>query len=133
MKIFTVHLSAALETRENVELVPETFSFGAFFGLFVWTIYYRCWTASFGIFFCELILWGSQSYFQLSMAFPLLGQFFLSLLVGLNGQDLRRSALEARGFQIEAIVSGVSKEAALLRWRDNTIFEETPKGVIKKY
>lgn len=133
MKIFTVHLSKVSETRDDPELVPETFSFWAFWGLFFWTAYYRCWVASLVLVALEIILWSSQSYFQLSMSFSLVGQFFLCLVIGFNGQDLRRSALERRGFKIEAVVSGTSIEAALLRWRDKTFFDEAQKAIIEKY
>ncbi|MEK9847141.1 MAG: DUF2628 domain-containing protein [Rhodospirillaceae bacterium] len=132
MKTFTVHLREASELNGHPELVPETFSFGAFFGLFFWTIYHRCWIASLGIILLEIILWCSQSYFQWPMEFSLISQFFLSLFIGFTGQDFRRAALEARGLKIEAIVSGVSIEAALLRWRDQTIFEGSQKEIVKK-
>ena len=56
MKIFTVHLLDASETRSDPEFVPETFSFGAFFGLFFWTAYHRCWRASLGIILFEEML-----------------------------------------------------------------------------
>lgn len=133
MAIFTVHLSDASGTRRDPELVPETFSFGAFFGLFFWTAYYRCWRASLGIILCELILWGSQIYFQVSMDFCLLIQFFLCLLSGFIGQDLRRSDLEAHGLKIRAIVAGVSMEDAFLRWSDKTLFDVAEEEHARKY
>ena len=133
MKIFTVHLSDASGTRSDPEFVPETFSFGAFFGLFFWTAYHRCWPASLGIILFEVILWGSQTHFQVSLDFCLLVQFFLCLLIGLIGQDLRRSDLEANGLKIRAIVAGVSMEEAFLRWKDKTLFDVAEEEHIKKY
>lgn len=133
MKIFTVHLSDASGTWSDPEFVPETFSFGAFFGLFFWTAYHRCWRASLVIILFEVILWGSQIYFPASLDFYLLIQFFLCLLIGLIGQDLRRSDLEANGLKIRAIVAGVSMEEALLRWRDKTLFDVAEEEHIKKY
>ena len=133
MKIFTVHLLDASETRSDPEFVPETFSFGAFFGLFFWTAYHRCWRASLGIILFEVILWSSQIYLPAYLYFYLLLQFFLCLLIGLIGQDLRRSDLEANGLKIRAIVAGVSMEEALLRWKDKTLFDVAEEEHIKKY
>ena len=133
MKIFTVHISEASGTRKDPEFVPETFSFGAFFGLFFWTTYHRCWRASLGIIVFELILWGSKIYFQVPLDFYLLIQFFLCLLIGLIGQDLRRSDLEANGLKIRAIVAGVSVEEAFLRWKDKTLVDVAEEEHKKKY
>ena len=133
MKIFTVHLSDAPAARRDPEFVPEAFSFGAFFGLFLWTIYHRCWRASLGIILFEVILWSSQIHFQVSMDFCLLIQFFLCLLIGFTGQDLRRSDLEAHGLKIRAIVAGGSLEEAFLRWSDKTLFDCAEEEHIKKY
>ena len=109
MRVFTAHTRA----DSPPVLVREGFSWGAFiFGPF-WLLARRAWIAG------VLALCASVAITVLA-AEPARGLLSLALawLLGLAGQDLRRGALERRGFLLAHVVAAADGAAALARLLD---------------
>ena len=106
MRFWTVHL------REGAEpvLVPERFSWGAFFFGWIWLVLHRAWIPAILFFAATVVI-------AILPPPPLEAILFFALAViqGLYGQDLRRWSLERRGYFLAHVVSAPNEEGAITR------------------
>jgi hypothetical protein len=118
MRLYTVHYRRGLDESELI-LVKEGFSWPALFLTVVWALWHGLWGTA-------LVLLGILVLLSVAGAALGLEPFFegalslaVSVLAGLLGNDLRRRALERKGFTMEAVVLGDDADSALRRFLDN--------------
>ncbi len=109
MRVWTVHTKPAAKPV----LLAESFSWGGFiFGPF-WLLAHRCWIPGIVALALAIILAAAP----MGEADAVLG-FGVFWLIGLFGQDLRRWALERRGFDLVHVVAERDVDSALARLLD---------------
>ncbi len=109
MNVFTAHI----HPRKPPVMVPEGFSWGALFFGPVWLLFHGAWIA--GAIAAALLV------VACSLAPPALRPllaFGLLLLLGFNGQDLRRWSLARGRFQLGHVVAARNADEAFLRLLD---------------
>jgi hypothetical protein len=87
-------------------LIPEGFSWGAFFFGWLWLAYRRAWI------FAAIALAADLA---LSAFTPLWTQLIFAIAMGVFGQDLRRWALELRGYTEAHVIASSSLDGAFGR------------------
>ena len=93
-------------------LLPDCFSRVAFVFGPLWLLWHRVWRGLIGYAtIVVLTLWASR-WLDLHSAPLLAAPTLLALYLGLEGQSLRRQALERRGFRLVDIVSARNREEA---------------------
>ncbi|WPB85540.1 DUF2628 domain-containing protein [Sediminicoccus rosea] len=117
MRSWTVHLPPgaargsvpATGLKQPPVLIPEGFSFWAFlFGPF-WLFRHRAWLAGFGVLVGLVVLNLLPDPYGIAAALA------AHLLLGFQGQDLRRWALGRRGWTLAHVVQGQDADGALAR------------------
>ncbi len=89
---------------EHAEFVPERFAWAAaFFGLF-WAAYHRMWVLSAALLLLNVAIpfLASKHLISSLLAFAL--NLALFLILGFEGNDMRRRKLAARGYQFSDVV-----------------------------
>ena len=111
MKLFTVHVEPRLRMAV---LVKEGFSWPAFLFQPAWALWHGLWVTAVllaaGLAGVTLLPLGQEE-----QAIVALGQ---AAILGYVGNDLRRWALERRGFLFGAVVAGRDRESAEYRFID---------------
>ena len=106
MRFWTAHLRSG---RAPV-LVPEGFSWGAFFFGPLWLAAYRVWTAAVLVLAATILI---VALTKGGAAAALL--MALILLLGLSGHDLRRWSLNHRGYLLAQVIAARGELEALAR------------------
>ena len=106
MKFWTAHLHGDAAPV----LIPESFSVGAFVFGPLWLALHRAWIPA-CLAFVAVVLIALLTDPPVSLALEL----GLALMLGLNGHDLRRWAIERRGYFLGLVVSARSEDEALAR------------------
>ena len=106
MRIYTAHI----HTRKSPVLVREGFSWGALFFGPLWLLAHAAWIAGL-IALAVLVVICTAAPPSLR---PVLA-FVLFVLLGLNGQDLRRWSLALGRFELVHVVAARNREEAFLR------------------
>ena len=121
MRIYTVHQ----ETGGDMVLVKEGLCWPALLFTVLWALWHRMWWVALGLAVAAVALEGAAAAIGLdSVSQSALGLGY-SVAVGTVAGDLRRRALERRGFHFVGVVCGADREAAELRALD----APTPAGV----
>ena len=120
-RIFTTHLNPGIKDAEDrVMMVEEGFSWLALLFTFFWLICNRLWLEALGyLVLLGLIQYGVEVY-GLSPAVVMVGQLFLAVLLGFSAFDLKRAALERRGYRMSGVVAAESPLNAERRYYDHT-------------
>ena len=106
MRIYTAHI----HSRKPPVLVREGFSWGALFFGPLWLLAHAAWIA--GVIALALLV--AICTLAPPPMRPVLA-LALFVLLGLNGQDLRRWSLSLRRFQLAHVVAARNREEAFLR------------------
>lgn len=102
--------TSRLTPGDPVALVPEGFSWAAFFLSVIWLLWHRLWLAA--LLFAVL---GFALAALLPMALAGPAQLALGFLLGAHAHDLRRRALARRGLAELGVVAARDQDAALAR------------------
>ena len=115
MKYWTVHLKPG-QTASVISpvLVREGFSWGAFFLGPLWLLAHHAWVPA-ALVLAVNVIAGTLAPAAVQ-PFLFLG---ISLLIGLSGNDLRRFALEQKGYVLMHVVASRDTDGALARLLDS--------------
>lgn len=117
MKVYTAHLRRP-GPDEDLVFIREGFCFWAFLFTWAWALVNRLWLFAGVLFGASLGVAGLGALLNLHPA----GQSSLALAVamiaGYLGNDLRRRALEARGYRTMGVVAAPDGDAAARRFLD---------------
>ena len=118
MRFYTVHEKvgpAGPDADADVVLVKEGFCWPAlFFGL-IWALYQRLWLVALSVF---LLLAGTgvtQILFRGGEWYAVPGMVVLALVLGAEGNNLRRHFLEGKGYAFTTVVVGRDRSEAEMR------------------
>jgi hypothetical protein len=116
-RVYTVHLNPHSNRPERDAIfVREGFNWAAaFFGL-IWALRYRMWWPAAGMLAYLLALAAAETFLPLDPVRVIVFDTAFAVLVGFEANDMRRRALEARGFVEEGIAAGADIDDAELRW-----------------
>ena len=126
MKVYTVHRQAG-GSAEDVEFVPEGFSWSAFLTGPLWPLFHGLWqlTILFGI--SAGLIWLALQWLQLGLTFDVTAIVTLQSLYALLAQDLRRWWLARRGYEEnDVVVAGDVGEAAIAYAREHAAAAKAP-------
>ena len=115
LRLYTVHSGGH---PDDLELVPEGFSWAAFVLGPLWLVWHRLWWALAGWLGVVLALALATRWLMLGDAQQGALQLALSIALGLLGHDLRRQRLAAGKRPVIGVVSGENDDAALRRLMD---------------
>jgi hypothetical protein len=124
MAVFTVYSKAG--SHEDAIFVEDGFSWGAFLFTGLWALWNRMWIVAAVVIAALIALSTGTTAIGLSEGFAGLLNLALSLLFGLEAQDLKRWSLERRGYRQVGLISAADISEAELRFfgsveRDITI------------
>jgi hypothetical protein len=113
-KIYTVHERGGLEG--DVVFVREGFNPWAFIFTFFWLWLHRAWMAGILVLLLSLSIGAAETFIEGASIVTAVAQLVLSMGVGIFGNDLRRAAMERRGYKETGVAGGGSVEEAELRY-----------------
>lgn len=118
-------LGGATPTQMGVasaaRFVREGFSGLAFFFSVFWALAHGLWLTALSMAAALVVLIGVPEIFGLDAASRAILVLGYAVLCGLNGNDLRRWALEMRGYECVAVVAARERAHALLRFAQGDI------------
>lgn len=116
MRIYTVHeLPGAPLDGDGIVLVKEGFSFPAFALSWIWLAYCRLWIAL-GLWIGLTSVVSFLAERMLGLEAAMLCSLALQLLLGFEGNDIRRWTLARKGYREVGIASGSSQDEAERRF-----------------
>lgn len=115
LRLYTVHSAGH---PDDLELVPEGFSWAAFVLGPLWLVWQRLWWALAGWLAISAALALAARWLMLGDAQQGVLQLALSVALGLLGHDLRRQRLASRRQPVIGVVTGKDDDAALRRLLD---------------
>jgi hypothetical protein len=121
MAVYTVHApppsaGTRLEAAERFVLVPDRFSWPAFWFGPLWMLWHRLWLALLGYFVLVAGLGVALRFTGGSIAASVVIALAVALLLGSEAPSLRRFKLQRRGFRLCGVVVGDDREAAERRF-----------------
>ena len=117
MRSYTIHHRAGAKS-DDVLVIKEGFSWGAFVFNFLWTLWHRLWLASLALLVVMLAIDAAADFLGIHQVLAAVIELAVSLWVGFNGNDWRRRALERRGYALGAVIAAPNADAALRRFVD---------------
>ena len=113
MKVYTVHPRSG-GPAEDVEFVPEGFSWAAFWVGPIWPLCHGLWPLTILYGLAAGMIWMALDWLQLGRLFNATAILALQGLYALLAQDLRRWSLTQRGYEeSDVVVAGDAGEAAM--------------------
>ena len=120
MRLYSVYLrDHGRDPARDLMFVKEGFSWPAFAFTFLWALASRMWWEAMALFAVVALAGWGVAQFGLSEGFEAATSLGLACAIGLVGNDLRRAALDRRGFQEVAVVSGRNADEAMRRFLDD--------------
>ena len=125
MKTYTLHLPPDAQpgdpaALEKAELVQDAFSWGAFFFSFLWCFYHRLWLAGLGVLALLAGVLALLASFDVPGFSRTVAVVLVLILIGLEGNSLRRWTLARSGRPaVDAVAASDRDEAAMkafARW-----------------
>jgi hypothetical protein len=117
MRTYTIHHRAGAN-GDDVVVIKEGFSWGAFIFNFLWALWHRLWLAFLVLLVVMLAIDAAADLLGLNQALASVIGLAVSLWVGFSANDWRRRALERRGYELGAVVAAQDGDAALRRFVD---------------
>jgi hypothetical protein len=119
MRSYTIHHRAGTSSgSDDVVVIKEGFSWGAFAFNFLWALWHRLWLASLALLVVMLAIDAAADFVGINPVLAAVIEVAVSLWVGFNGNDWRRRALERRGYAQAAVIAAPNADAALRRFVD---------------
>lgn len=115
MTIYTV-LEAPDGAPDRVAIIPEGFSWGAFFLSPLWALWHRMWVAALLLFALGALLTVASAVNWLDAAAASLLQLGIAILFGFEARNIQLLALERSGFRRAGIIQASSRDAAELTY-----------------
>ncbi|MBI3503838.1 MAG: DUF2628 domain-containing protein [Proteobacteria bacterium] len=117
VRLYTVHLSPfATGPDRGAIFVREGFSWAAGLFGFLWALYHRLWWPALGMLAYVLALAAAEELLELDPVRVFCLDAAFALIVGFEANDMRRRALEARGYVESGVAGGADLDEAELRW-----------------
>jgi hypothetical protein len=119
MRVFTIHLSqSALSPDRDAVLIKEGFCWPAFFFGPFWALYHRMWFVCLGILSVTILLAVVEAILHVDpMTYGAIS-IGIAALIGFHGNDWRRTALDARGWNMGGLSAAADTDAAFRRFVD---------------
>jgi len=119
MQVFTIHLKpSALSPDRDAVLIKEGFCWPAFFFGPVWALWHRMWFACLGLLSVLIALGIAETILRLDPMTYSAVMFGVAGIIGFSGNDWRRNALTARGWQTAGLSAAPDRDLALRRFID---------------
>ena len=119
MRVYTVHLQRrAPSPNRNAVVIREGFSWLAFLLGPVWALAHRMWFTAAGVVSAYALIFLAAGLAGLDEATTVVLVAGAAAIVGFCANDWRRTALEARGWQLAGLAAAADKDAALRRFVD---------------
>jgi len=115
MRIYSIHYRAG---DQDVVVVKEGFSWGAFLFTALWALWHRLWLTFLALLVLLLALDAAADLLGLSEAIASVIGLAVSVWIGYSANDWRRRGLERRGYVLSAVVAAQDGDAALRRYVD---------------
>lgn len=115
MRIYTV-LEPPDGKPEKVVLIPEGFSWGAFFFTMLWAFWQRMWVVGLLLFVVSALLTVATNLHLLGGGLASVLQFAISLVFGFEARNLQLMSLERSGFHRAGLIQATSYDAAELAY-----------------
>ncbi len=119
MRVYSVHFSSDFEGAQFA-LVKEGFCWPAFLLSVVWALWHRMWWVAAGLFAVSAILGSAGALLGLDPLSDAAISLAFALIIGFFANDMRRWALERRGYSDEGVVLGDNEDGALERFLANS-------------
>jgi len=117
MRSYTIHHRAGTN-GDDVVVIKEGFSWGAFVFNFLWALWHRLWLASLALLVVMLAIDAAADFLGVNPVLAAVIELAVSLWVGFNANDWRRRVLERRGYALGAVIAAPNADAALRRFVD---------------
>jgi hypothetical protein len=117
MRSYTIHHRAGTN-GDDVVVIKEGFSWGAFVFNFLWALWHRLWLASLALLVVMLAIDAAADFLGVNQVLAAVIELAVSLWVGFNANDWQRRALERRGYALGAVIAAPNADAALRRFVD---------------
>lgn len=99
---------------DRLTFIPDGFSWSAFVLSVFWLLWHRMWLVLLGYLVATLVLQGAASFAGQPAA--LIALWLAALLLGLEGNGLRRWTMERRGWKLRGLVNAADSTEAELRY-----------------
>lgn len=120
MRIYTVHVRhRGLDPDRDLVLVKEGFSWPAFFFGGFWALAHRLWWTALVLFALAIAVEAALMAFSVDATSAFVVSLGVAVAVGSLANDLRRRALERRGFAFAGVVAGDNRDHALRRYLES--------------
>jgi len=130
MKVYSFYMRPGADSPGRAIAIKEGFSWPALLFGFLWAAYHRHWFLALVLALIEIVvlLAGEQARDLLPGGEAVLGAVAvgMNLLVGLFGNDLRRVALERRGYVLAGLAAGRDRDNAEQRFLDSLVAGSRP-------
>ena len=131
MRIYSVHIKPTDKAPyESPEFVPEGYNIFAFIFGFFWLLYYRLWIPALAFLLASVVVSSGIAMLGFNPYLYTVLQVTVSLLLGFEGNDLRRWGLKRRGYLTADVVTGSSLVAAEQRFFDRHISHISPSPAV---
>lgn len=119
MRVFTIHLSqSALSPDRDAVLIKEGFCWPAFFFGPFWALWHRMWFVCLGIFAVAILMAVAEAILRVDPLTYGAVSIAVAALIGFHGNDWRRTALTARGWQMSGLSAAADRDTAFRRFVD---------------
>lgn len=115
MRSYTIHYRAA---DQDVVVVKEGFSWGAFVFTALWALWHRLWLTFLALLVLLLAIDAAAEALDLGEAIASVIGLAASVWIGFSANDWRRRGLERRGYELRTVVAAQDGDAALRRYMD---------------
>tara|TARA_R110000868_G_scaffold11751_13_gene57351 strand:- start:11263 stop:11700 length:438 start_codon:yes stop_codon:yes gene_type:complete len=119
MRVFTIHLRrTALSPDRDAVLIKEGFCWPAFFFGPFWALCHRMWFVFLGICAVMILMAVAEAALHVDPVSYGAVSLGISVLIGFSGNDWRRTALAARGWEMRGLSAAADTDTAFRRFLD---------------
>ena len=119
MRLYSVHFRSEFG-GPDFALIKEGFCWPAFFLSIMWALWHRMWLVAAGLFVLSAIVGSAGVALGLDPLGETAVSLAMALMMGYFANDIRRWALDRRGYSHEGVVLGDNEDGALERYLANS-------------
>jgi hypothetical protein len=117
MRVYTVHLRRqGLDLENDIQLIKEGINWAALLFTALWALWHRLWWPALAVIAASMLVAGFGKSLGADEPTQSLLGFAVAAVLALLANDLRRAALERRGFTEAGVVCAADEDAALLKF-----------------